>query len=171
MFAQAVDYQYIHCRILIGALLFAKSQGISEEKIWKEVAFFEHSEGREQLATLSELQRETIRGFVQTVYYIDEWFEWYGKSGGEGRYTRVNSMFGRFAKVEKVFRKGRGLAESIQSLCEMEVSVLEKELEDVAQEVVTRNCVPERWVKLVTCVVIFLRQHVQFAKRRREDRR
>lgn len=161
MFPHGADNTFASSRDLVANILLAKSCGVDAEELTAGLYGFSHAAGLGSLPVLTELQREVAQGFIGAVYAVDAALEGFRRGGG-ARWVGSSALCRNCQRFEERLRAGVGLSELCREQCRVTPWELDGELEGRAREVPGRTELPDRWTRIVTCIVIFLRKHLKF---------
>lgn len=137
------DSVYTSCRAFVIAVLYAIENDISVTLLIYELSKFRQT----HLPTLTDLQRETIQGFIRTIYYVTNILDSYDAGAPV-----------QFALCEHVY-KSLSNGKSLADIC-AQFSCF-----DESSQVMGRYNMPPRWTCITACVVIYLRREHGFGNR------
>lgn len=143
------NFVFPQTRGLIAAIVLACSSGISERHLNAKLESFEHRQDYQSLPSLSNLQVQTVQGFVRSVYGVRM-----ALVAMMGRSSRAAS--GGNARAGELLREMRHGSQPAAICMQAYAEEMLRANEENASSVVTREELPCVWREVVLCLTVVL---------------
>lgn len=156
MFPIPNNGNFINCRQVVAAILYAKLRDVSPDELNSTILSFSHSERMSSLESLSDLQRQTVQSFISTVYAVDNYL--YPRAiRAVGRSSMRIAEAMHLDRMRFLVADGSRLTQLCLESCRCDASSLSDIFYDKPSEVVSRDAMPSRWRSVITYITIFMR--------------
>ncbi len=144
---------------MIYSILHAKSRGVREITLKKDLVMFSHKAEYACLPALTDRQRQIVQAFVEKVYEADHFFSLMEVGCRAVRWLVPPEDVRRYFELVQIVQSGEDLSTIAVQNYLAERMRKEQEQNKLDLEVATRHKLPERWRDVVVMLTIVLRQN------------